>query len=185
MPPQQFPCFRWSSHSKVSSKSMLSAFLSRRPDSQWVMVGQDCAQSDTQLWSAWQCASRRWLRNSSLANSLDAEFLRYLSGTHHVSEAFKRAGVNDGDSSGFLVWLPFCQLSVQQPSDLEIEAFDMDSIVAQASEFFAHLGVEGSNKPLELSKKGAQRLGFVFENNDSLYDENTLVGHILSAELHS
>ncbi|MBT60782.1 MAG: hypothetical protein CMA63_04425 [Euryarchaeota archaeon] len=185
MPQQQFPCFGWSSTTPVSSKKMLAAFLSRRPDSQWVMVGQGCAQSAIQLWTAWQCASRRWTRSTSLANSLDAEFLRYLSGTHHVSEAFKRAGVNDGDTSGYLIWLPLVQPVDGPFTDLEVLPFDAELVQSEAVEFFNHLGVAVNSEPLQISSEGMQRLGFVFNESESCVNENALIGHILSADLNS
>jgi tRNA threonylcarbamoyladenosine modification (KEOPS) complex Cgi121 subunit len=39
------------------------------------------------------------------SNSLDGEFLRLLSGTHHISEAFRRAGLVDGDDAAWMVHL--------------------------------------------------------------------------------
>ncbi len=43
---------------------------------------------------------------SQLARGRDAEFLRYLAGTHHISEAFSRAGIQDGVTAGWILYLP-------------------------------------------------------------------------------
>tara|TARA_B100001093_G_scaffold169000_2_gene161686 strand:+ start:14190 stop:14540 length:351 start_codon:yes stop_codon:yes gene_type:complete len=116
---------------------------------------------------------------------LDAEFLRYLSGTHHVSEAFKRAGVNDGDTSGYLIWLPLVQPVDGPFTDLEVLPFDAELVQSEAVEFFNHLGVAVNSEPLQISSEGMQRLGFVFNESESCVNENALIGHILSADLNS
>ena len=128
-----FPCFAWQSESSVDAKKLLQAFLEQRPSPQWVMVGDGCVQSNLQLWTAWMSASRRWIRKTSLARSIDAEFLRYLSGTHHVSEAFKRAGVRNEDNSGYVLFLPEASAD-EEEIDCQIVEYDAEAIELQAKE---------------------------------------------------
>ena len=78
----------------------IDGFLKQRADERWVLLGGHAAQSMDQLWTAWIQATRNELREAMVARSIDAEFLRYLAGTHHISEAFARAGLRDGQTVG-------------------------------------------------------------------------------------
>lgn len=180
-----FPCFAWRSGDPVDAKKLLGAFLELRPNAQWVMVGDGCIQSDLQMWTAWMCASRRWIRKSSLARSLDAEFLRYLSGTHHVSEAFKRAGVREADLAGFVLFLPEATATDDTQTDCEAIEYDFDEIQSQAVSMFSQLELEADGKEYVLSKPGAIRLGMKFDFENEVLTESALLGHILSSEFNS
>ena len=180
-----FPCFAWQCDSPVQAKDLLSQFLELRPDSQWVLIGDGCVQSNLQLWTAWNCASRRWIRSSALARSLDAEFLRYLCGTHHVSEAFKRAGVRDGDVRGFLLYLPSASDSDELQMDCSPVFIDESHIEQQALSMLDELGLKRNQNLLSLSEEGAKRLGLNIENSQERLTEDTLIGHIISAEFTS
>jgi len=180
-----FPCFAWRSEQPVAAKRLLQTFLELRPNSHWVMVGDGCVQSDLQLWTAWMCASRRWIRTTSLARSLDAEFLRYLSGTHHVSEAFKRAGVRDGDVAGFVVFLPDAIATDETQADCQAVEYDLESVELQVNSMFSRLELEANPNEFILSKTGAIRLGMKFESEQEVLTESALLGHILSSEFTS
>jgi hypothetical protein len=180
-----FPCFAWRSGDPVDAKKLLGAFLELRPNAQWVMVGDGCIQSDLQMWTAWMCASRRWIRKSSLARSLDAEFLRYLSGTHHVSEAFKRAGVREADLAGFVLFLPEATATDDTQTDCEAIEYDFAEIQSQAVSMFSQLELEADGKEYVLSKPGAIRLGMKFDFENEVLTESALLGHILSSEFNS
>jgi tRNA threonylcarbamoyladenosine modification (KEOPS) complex Cgi121 subunit len=112
-----------------------------------------------------------------LARSFDAEFLRYLAGTHHVSEAFKRAGVRNDDLFGCFLRLPVDEGSIETLPQPDAEQVAM--IESQAADLAASLGVELTNKGLECTTEGAERLGLLSADTDAL------VGHVLSAEFHS
>ena len=71
-----------------------------------MLLGGHAAQSMDQLWTAWIQATRNELRGAMVARSIDAEFLRYLAGTHHISEAFARAGLQSGQQDAWVVYLP-------------------------------------------------------------------------------
>ena len=44
-----------------------------------------------------------------VARSVDAEFLRYLAGTHHISEAFTRAGWTDAQEHAWVAYIPVAE----------------------------------------------------------------------------
>ena len=179
-----FPCFAWRTLDSVDAKKLLQAFLEQRPNHQWVMVADGCVQSELQLWTAWNCASRRWIRSTSLARSLDAEFLRYLSGTHHVSEAFKRAGVRDGDKAGFVLFLPDANGDENQ-MDCHVTGYDEEAIQVLAKELLSRLHLDAIPIQYTLSKSGAVRLGMKFEYEHEELTESSLLGHIISSEFTS
>ena len=69
-----------------------------------------------------------------VARSIDAEFLRYLAGTHHISEAFARAGLQEGQDHGWVICLPSAHGLENDLGHLQPEADDVrqdfDSIIA-------------------------------------------------------
>ena len=180
-----FPCFAWRSEHSFDAEGMLQTFLELRPNSQWVMVGDGCVQSNLQLWTAWMCASRRWIRKTSLARSLDAEFLRYLSGTHHVSEAFKRTGVRNDDTVGFVVFLPDAIATDETQTDCQAVEYDFEEVELQATSILSRLKFKPDANEFLLSKPGAIRLGMKFESEQEVITESALIGHILSSEFTS
>lgn len=177
-----FPFFAWHAGSPLEGPAFTQAFLKHRPDEHWVLVGEGVAQCHAQLWTAWHSAARRQQRGTSLARSFDAEFLRYLAGTHHVSEAFKRAGVRNDDLSGCFLRLPVGEGSIETLPRPDAEQVSM--IESQAAELAASLGVELTNKGLECTTEGAERLGLLFTDAGAPTCD-ALVGHVLSAEFHS
>ena len=42
-------------------------------------------------------------RGKMKSNSLDGEFIRLLSGTHHIATSFKRAGLCEGEETAWIV----------------------------------------------------------------------------------
>ena len=115
---------------------------------------------------------------------MDAEFLRYLCGTHHVSEAFKRAGVREGDRTGVLIFLPDATADEEQ-SDCHVTEYDHNTIESQAKLLLSHLSLEETPIEYSLNKTGAIRLGMKFEYEDEELTESSLIGHILSSEFTS
>ena len=52
-------------------------------------------------------------RGKMKSNSLDGEFIRLLSGTHHIATSFKRAGLCEGDKTAWIV-----DLSCEQSEEM-------------------------------------------------------------------
>ena len=177
-----FPCVGWVSR-ELSNEKIVEKFLKIRPSNRWVMLGFHVALSDNQLWTAWHCCERRHLRGNKLARSVDAEFMRYLAGTHHVSEAFSKAGLGNEDSKGWLVYLPegdkLTDHSVNPQSDFR-ELFD-----SQYNEILDMLNLEKIDVSPKLNISNAIKLG-LDENNLNLENlEDSLVAFIISSEFNS
>jgi tRNA threonylcarbamoyladenosine modification (KEOPS) complex Cgi121 subunit len=178
----RFPCIKWIKDIS-SNTSVLQKFLKIRPSGRWLMLGDHAAQSNRQLWTAWHCSERRFKRNKSLARNVDAEFIRYLAGTHHVSDAFQRAGLSDDANNGWLVYLPECDDfsdGMAFPKTSYSEIFENESL-----ELLELLNLELSEELPSLSISNANILGLESDNIDIEDLENSLIGFILSSEFNS
>ena len=80
--------------------------LQNRNDERWLLLGYPTAVSERHLWATWLALRERVLAEKMVSNSLDGEFLRLIAGTHQMSVAFKRAGVQSGDDKAWLIRLP-------------------------------------------------------------------------------
>ena len=179
-----FPCLAWSK-SESSQDEVLKEFLQIRPSQRWLMIGHHAAQCDSQLWTAWHCSVRRFLRNSQLARTIDAEFIRFIAGTHHISEAFQRAGVSDSDLHGWLIYLP--EINPEESSDGIISPSDEHKkfFETESYKILESLNLIVSNISPVLDLENAIKLGM---NTDDLVIENfedALIGFILSSEFNT
>lgn len=101
-----FPCRRVSFSSPIeNSRDIIGHWLKIREGPEWVLLSGEALVSDVQCWVAYEVLLRNQERGVMKSNSLDGEFLRLISGTHHISEAFRRAGLVDGDTAAWLVHL--------------------------------------------------------------------------------
>ena len=177
-----FPHFPWNSSSPIEAGVFTKAFLKHRPSDHWVLVGPGIAQCHMQLWTAWNSAARRQQRGTSLARSFDAEFLRYMAGTHHVSEAFKRAGVRDGDQSGCFIVLPSIGKEGTMPAKPTHE--EAEELERQALQLASSMDVSIQDVELECNIEGSKRLGVLIDQ-DAVVTCDLLIGHVLSSEFNS
>ena len=174
----QFPCVMLdiSNH----SSDFIGEFLQQREDDNWLLMSHHAAQGQQQLWTAWLLAKRAFSNNKALARSLDAEFLRYIAGTHHVSEAFKKVGINEDDNTAWLIFLPnhIADLDEMKPSfSLDEFNFGVESLIEKLNLKM----VEG--KP-EINIEGIKKMGIPLpESNPNLMD--SIIGHIIHADLNS
>ena len=179
-----FPCLSWSK-SDSSSSQILKQFLDSRPSDRWLMMGSHAAHSDVQLWTAWHCCERRFFRKTSLARTIDAEFLRFIAGTHHISEAFQRAGVSEDDFEGWIIYLP--ERSVNDSSDDEFSPSKeyLEFFESTALEILKSLNLTASNASLELNLENAGKLGMDTNDLEIANFEDALIGFILSSEFNT
>ena len=87
-----------------------------------------------------------------LARSKDVEFIRLLAGTHHIDQAFKRAGLAQGDQSAWLVYLPEGIDELENESEAIIASFDWKTSALRPSidqRGLASLGIESLSEDLE------------------------------------
>ena len=168
MEPVLFPCVQVKLGAGKADAA-IDAFLNSRPSQRWVLLGQHAVQSHMQLWTAWIQAARNELREAMVARSVDAEFLRYLAGTHHISEAFSRAGLQQGQSGAWVVYLPEAQAHLNElghahPVAAKSSVFDdeLDALLAQLNwtrdETTTTLSIEGRKNSASMLMDGPKRL---------------------------
>lgn len=179
-----FPCVAWSK-TDSSPKEVLKDFLDTRPSQRWLMVGHHAAHCDAQLWTAWHCSVRRFLRNTQLARTIDAEFIRFIAGTHHISEAFQRAGVSSSDLDGWLIYLPEISPNESTEDGISPDQEYLQFFEKTSFEILESLNLKVSDSSLKHDLDNATKLGM---NTDGLVMENfedSLIGFILSTEFNT
>ena len=174
----QFPCVKLdiSNH----SSDFIDEFLQHRENDSWLLMSHYAAQGQQQLWTAWLLAKRAFSNNKALARSLDAEFLRYIAGTHHVSEAFKKAGIHKEDDNAWLIFLP------NHVADLDeiIPSFSLDEFNSGVATLIEKLNLKMIEGKPEINVEGIKKMGIPLpESKLNLMD--SIIGHIISADLNS
>ena len=178
---QPFPCALVNVGALPAAEA-IQLFLKHRPNSRWVLLGQHAVQSTPQMWTAWIQASRNELRDGMVARSVDAEFLRFLAGTHHISEAFSRAGLQENQSSA---WITFVPEAIGQPNDLghlQPMPGDVDAFEEELQTVASSLGWEVESTEAILSIEGMRTLGIDVEGWPEDRLEEALLSHILMAD---
>jgi len=171
----EFPCWSWESTEPLELKSFVQSFQKIVPNQRWVFCRSDVAQTSRQLWTATTVSNRNTERGTAQARTLDAEFLRVLAGTHNVSEAFKRAGLQNKSTSGWLLHIP-------EHATSEIP----DSVEQEANQLLNGLGLSKTSEDLKINFEGVKNLGISLdESTDLSRIEASLIGHILLADVSS
>ena len=160
----------------------IDRFLKHRTTERWVLLGRHAAQSVEQLWTAWIQATRNELREAMVARSIDAEFLRYLAGTHHISEAFARAGLQRGEKEAWVLYL--CAANGQandlghvQPVAIPYASFDED-----LDALLDRLGWARQASDVSFSIEGSKQLGIDLEGWAEDRQVESLFAHVLMAD---
>lgn len=162
--------------------SPVERFLKHRPDARWVLIGHHAVQSHVQLWTAWLQAARNELRSAMVARSIDAEFLRYLAGTHHISEAFARAGVGLEDNRAWVVWLPYSEGRANDLGHLQPSPVLADEFEAGLGPLLDALGWVKENHDAKHSIEGLRRLGVDTDGWAEDRIAEAAVAHVLMAD---
>jgi len=176
MPP--FPCVKLDISNQ--SSDFIGEFIEHRDDESWLLMSHYAAQGQQQLWTAWLLAKRAFSNNKSLAITLDAEFLRYIAGTHHVSEAFKKVGIKSNDNTAWLIFLPnhIAELDEIKPS------FSLDEFDSGVESLIQKLNVKVIEGMPDINIEGIEKMGIPLpESKLNLID--SIIGHIISADLNS
>ena len=88
---EQIPWFpAWGIRFKDEIKNtneILSMFNELKTDNRWLLLAFDVAASERHLWTAWYSTKRNQKNGKMVANSVDAEFIRLIAGTHQVKIA--------------------------------------------------------------------------------------------------
>lgn len=176
MPP--FPCFMVDVSNYESD--LISDFLAERPSQNWLMMADYAALSNHQLWTAWLFSQRAFASGKSLARSIDAEFLRYIAGTHHVSEAFKKAGLQKSHNKAWIVNLP----EYQENEGEKYPVVDLEHSRDVFTKIVEKLGINTVEGSPTITPHGLDKLGIqVPEINDDT--EDIIIGFVISSDLNS
>jgi tRNA threonylcarbamoyladenosine modification (KEOPS) complex Cgi121 subunit len=173
-----FPCVKLDISNQ--SSDFIGEFIEHRDDESWLLMSHYAAQGQQQLWTAWLLAKRAFSNDKSLARTLDAEFLRYIAGTHHVSEAFKKVGIKSNDNTAWLIFLPnhIAELDEIKPS------FSLDDFDSGVESLIQKLNVKVIEGMPEINIEGIEKMGIPLpESKLNLID--SIIGHIISADLNS
>jgi hypothetical protein len=156
-----FPCLRVALASPCTDpRALVMTWLDSRESENWALVSGTCLASDIHGWVAHQVLMRNKERGNMKSNSFDGEFMRLLSGTHHVAASFDRAGLCKGDTTAWIV-----DLSCESSSEMYVEhANKMGFTVLE-------------DRPC-LDIFDAQRIGI-----DVGVDENAAIAHIHLSDL--
>ena len=172
----EFPIFGIKLNDKEGD--FVSKFLSIRPSERWVLVSKDAIFTQQQLWTAWLFSERNFQRENNLARTIDAEFLRYIAGTHHVSEAFRRVGYSDKSDLASIVFLPVSEEKNQQ----FVPKFDSQSIEKIADEIISQLGASQTKDKYSSNFDFLPNMGISID--DRIVDNmQLLINHIISADI--
>ena len=174
----EFPCFRVDVSNSV--ENLIQEFLKIRPNQNWLLLADYAAQSQQQLWTAWLLSQRAFIQNRALARSIDAEFLRYIAGTHHVSEAFRKVGIQKDHKTAWVINLPNYQKSADELIP-DLDAEENLQIIGSLCQKLSMSIIYG--KP-ELTIDGLKKLGIEI-NKINENTEDILVGLTISTELNS
>ena len=136
------------------------SWIENRDSENWALISGYSLASDIHGWVAHEVLMRNRVRDSMKSNSLDGEFMRLLSGTHHISTSFKRAGLLQGDKEAWII-------------DLSGQAND-ESYVEHAK----RMGFEILDERPNLEIFDSVRMGIEGEKS-----ENGAIGHIHLADL--
>lgn len=160
--------------------SPVQSFLAHRPSDRWVLLADHAVQSMHQLQAAWTQAARQEIRQNMVARSVDAEFLRYLAGTHHIAEAFRRTGLQGEERKAWVVHLADATPSDDNPS--QPVAGSSQGVPSAMNELIASLNWHHDERPVAASIEGMSRLGIDAEGWDMSRWSEACVAHVLMAD---
>ncbi len=156
-----FPCKRVAlSEACEDPRSLAMSWIQIRDSENWALVSGTCLASEIHGWVAHEVLMRNKSRGTMKSNSIDGEFIRLLSGTHHIATSFNRAGLRRGDQTAWIV-----DLSAKQPEE----------------SFFQHakkMNFEITDVRPNLSIFDSERMGIEGEPS-----EDAAIGHIHLSDL--
>ena len=173
-----FPCFMFDISS--SKSDLIGDFLHERPNNNWLMLADYAALTNHQLWTAWLFSQRAFATGRALARSLDAEFLRYIAGTHHVSEAFKKVGIQKSHDKAWIVNLP----EYEEKEGEIYPIFDLYQSKEIVSKISQKLGIQPIDGIPKITPHGLEKLGIEVSDLDDNV-EDIIIGFTISSDLNS
>ena len=181
----------WRCEQGFSLKSHLPSFIELRGEHNIALVAEHAIHHQLQVDVAMQSATRRTHRCSALARTVDLEFLRCLTGTHHLKEALSRAGVGEGAKSGWMIYLPSWSENEHQSDETDSpSSFTKPSLsyVAAGDECmagldFASIGLEFDSVEPTIRINDFPSLGITQQVAKNVDPLPVLLGHVANADL--
>ena len=99
-----FPCRRVAFDGPCEDpRALAMSWIAKRKSDHWALISGTSLASDIHAWAAYNVLLRNQSRSKMKSNSLDGEYIRLLSGTHHIATSFNRAGLCKGDTAAWIV----------------------------------------------------------------------------------
>ena len=179
-----YPCWGLTLANPVDDAGQLvGSFLEWRKNERWLLLGGPAAVSEKQLWTAWLGLASRHTNSSMRANSLDAEFIRLIAGTHQIRIGFERAGLANGDKTAWLVHLP--EFPNDPISEMNWPTLDRVALDREADRLMCTLDAKLLPHAPIPHEESVQRLDLQVEDTQSLdFDsiERSALAHIALAD---
>ena len=169
LPP--FPCVPVHLDEATHSSGVIDVFLKERPSPRWVLLGAHAVQTNAQLWTAWIKTTRNELRGTSVARSIDAEFMRYLAGTHQ-----------EGSEDAWILYLPQAESSRNSLGHLHPFLPEHVAIPEDLSDLMNQLKWNSRESLMIPSIEGSKMLGADVDSVGLDGLEERLIAHISMAD---
>ena len=146
-------------------QNIIARFNKIRPNNRWSLVCFDSIASDFHLWSTWISVVNRERNETMIANSVDVEFLRLLSGNHQISKAFEISGLSKGDRYAWIISIP----KISEQLDTELGHISRDSYLQLdniSTELIDRLGAIILPKRPIPSNSGLEKIGIEMNNQN-------------------
>ena len=108
--------------------------------------------------------------------------MRYLAGTHHISEAFTRSGYVDGSQAAWIVYLPIAESSANSLGHIHPIVPEQSPLPPECFTLLSDLSMTASGINMSASIEGSRILGIDIANDASHLLEEALVAHVLMAD---
>ncbi|MBS72047.1 MAG: hypothetical protein CMO20_03715 [Thermoplasmata archaeon] len=175
-PAPWFPAWGIKFNEVITDPRLTAAMLlQNRKDERWLLLGNPTVVSERNLWAAWLALRERVISDKMVSKSLDGEFMRLIAGTHQMSVAFNRSGIQTGDQQAWLIRIP-------EWSDFDIDEMELPSYNGENDDDAYELmnWIEAEILPIRPSPSlgSLDRLGINYDqNNEDINIEKLVLTH--------
>jgi tRNA threonylcarbamoyladenosine modification (KEOPS) complex Cgi121 subunit len=164
------------------TNKVLSIFNELKSDSRWLLLAFDAAASERHLWTAWYSTKRNEKNGKMIANSVDAEFIRLVAGTHQVKIAFNNAGIRKGDEAFWIIRLPESEIG-SSIDEAFINRDSYNNYDSKANLLIERMGGELISQRPIATLRGLTRIGYDKQVNEAQSLEECFILHLVSSKI--
>ena len=161
---------------------MLSMFNKLKSDNRWLLLAFDVAASERHLWTAWYSTKRNEKNGKMIANSVDAEFIRLVAGTHQVKIAFNNAGIREGDEAAWIIRLPESDIG-SGIDEVFINRDSYNDYDSEANILIEKMGGELISQRPVATLRGLMRIEYDKQVNETQSLEECFISHLVSSKI--